>query len=158
MGVPSTARARLGDGKPLVHQRAKDTLSAKEGYVFTRACARPSYDCTLVREVREATKALRASVSRAGRPIAVIGDGGIGAAPLTATLKPDVVHMIPRSVIARSNVAQVSDIRVKLLAYMHPPFERNIFFDGDTHVRTAKVELMPSTSSHSTLRPRRRAD
>ena len=152
-GTAWVCRPRLerdsGDGKPLVSTSApKDTLSAKEGYVFIvlGACAQPSYDCTFVREVREAIKALRASVSTAGRPIAVIGDGGIGAAPLMATLKPDVVHMIPRSVIARSNVAQVSDIRVrKLLAYMHPPFERNIFFDGDTHVRTAKVELMFST-------------
>ena len=36
----------------------------------------------------------------------------------------------------------------KLLAYRHPPFERNIFFDGDTRVRGPAVEMLGSHSAH----------
>ena len=144
---PSRLKQSISSSASLVAPTAPaGTARAQEGFIFIvlGACARPDFSCVFLREVRDAIAALRAVHLRKGaRPIAVISDGGISTSALMATLKPDLVHMIPSEMLQRSSVTQVSDIRVrKLLAYRNPPFERNVFFDGDTHVRGANVEML----------------
>lgn len=132
-----------------------NAAQAREGFVFIvlGACALPGLDCKFLREVRDAIAALRATFpSRSARPIAVVSDGGISASALIEHLKCDLVHPIPTKALLVSSMTTVSDVRVrKLLAYRAPPFERNVFFDGDTHVRHANVELLFSTLDHFDL-------
>jgi hypothetical protein len=146
-GTAWVCRKRLkkqqATGSLAVHPNAPSgAVSAREGFVFIAlgACAQPNYDCLFLREVRDAIAALRARVGAAAnrRPVAVISDGAISAPALMEKLQPDLVKVIPQEALS-GRLASDSDQRVrKLLAYRHPPFEKNVFFDGDTHVRDAK--------------------
>jgi hypothetical protein len=116
-------------------------------FIVLGSCSRPDYDCTFLQEVRVAIAALR-RISRAAarpRPIAVVADGGIAPATLMRQLEPDAVYIIPPKAFAEAStkIAQGDDLRVrKLVAYLHAPYERTVFFDGDTHARDAKIEML----------------
>ena len=53
-------------------------------------------------------------------------------------LRPDIVQPL-----RAEGDGYGSDVRGhKLLAYTQSPFERTVFLDGDTFVRTARVEML----------------
>ena len=135
----------------------------REGYMFIvlGACPRPKLDCTFLEEVRLAILALRAQTKFRGnrprsrirpRPIAVVTDRSIAPEALMAFLQPDIVRTIPAKELTGSSVTRSTDLRVrKLVAYRHTPFERTIFFDGDTHVRSYAVAMLFETLDHFEL-------
>ena len=137
----------LEQSRPMVAAGAPaNVISAAEGYVFIvlGSCSRPALDCLFLNEVESAISTLRkAEPAGSRRPIAIVTDGGVSAKGLLARLKPDLVSTIPAKMLHASSINSVNDVRVrKLLAYRHAPFERNVFFDGDTHVRSSAVGFM----------------
>ena len=130
-------------------------VNAREGFTFIvlGACAIPGLACKFLCEVRDAIAALRQVFpSPTARPIAVITDGGINSAALLKYLNCDLIHLIPQRVLLSARTTQDGDVRVrKLLAYAAAPFERNVFFDGDTHARNTNVEMLFSALEHFDL-------
>jgi len=111
----------------------------KEGFLFILhgGCARPDYNCTHVLELREAVASLRAQ-PLGGRPIAVLSDGAIPAAWLRSRLGVTFVQTLTAG--NRSATAIDDDLRSKKLrAYPNTPFERTVFLDGDTFIRSDDV-------------------
>ena len=128
--------------------RQRGLGSSREGFVFIvlGSCPRRALDCVFLREVKQAIAAVRAATqaSEKVRPVAVISDRGIAPKRLLEALEPDLVHVIPASSFSTPGVvSHVDDLRVrKLIAYRHAPFERNVFLDGDTHVRSGNVDTL----------------
>lgn len=144
-----TSAAALNSAPLISSSAPSGTAKAKEGFMFVvlGSCSRPQYDCTFLQEVRAAIAALRRSMSasRVPRPIAVVSDGGIAASTLLEQLRPDTVHIIPPRAFdeAGKKIANEADLRVrKLVAYRHAPFERTVFLDGDTHVRSDDFSML----------------
>lgn len=127
--------------RPPVGHVAPSAKGAKAGFVFMLlgSCAKPEYACTHVLELAEAIKSIRALALRPARPIAVLSDGGGPTHEwIWEHLKPDLVQPI------RPDGQELGDdLRGrKLLAYAQSPFERTVFLDGDTYVRSARVEML----------------
>jgi hypothetical protein len=150
--LPATRRRR-GQGK----SRHKDAPVAalsnsgvaspeSEGYLFIALgpCPMPDYDCLFLREARDAVTNLRKVDGR--RPIAVVSDGGVPSSVLLKVLGVDMVTVInlPNQTSSDENADHFEgDARVrKLLAYGQTPFQRTVFMDGDTFVRSSEVTML----------------
>ena len=136
--------------KAPVGRVAPSAKGAKAGFVFTLlgSCAKPEYACTHVLELAEAIRSIRALPLLSKYSLAVLSDGGGPTHEwVWEHLKPDIVQPLQPDADDHGD-----DIRGrKLLAYTQSPFERTVFLDGDTFVRSARVEMLFDALEHFEL-------
>lgn len=131
--------------KAPVGRAATSAEGAKAGFVFMLlgSCAKPEYACTHVLELAEAIRSIRALPALHKYPVAVLSDGGGPTHEwVWEHLRPDIVQPLLPDVNAEMD-DHGDDVRGrKLMAYTQSPFERTVFLDGDTFVRSVRVEML----------------
>ena len=134
-------------GRPLLYVRRARTSLWRAARTAYRGTAGLHWEWgdnqrTVARQA-EAIRSIRALPALHKYPVAVLSDGGGPTHEwVWEHLRPDIVQPLLPDVNAEMD-DHGDDVRGrKLMAYTQSPFERTVFLDGDTFVRSVRVEML----------------